>query len=357
MHQHSLFVLIALLACFSLEISAQSITPKTYTAYTVSDSITIDGLAKEKSWELAPWSSEFVDIKGHERPLYNTQLKMLWDTNYLYVYVQMEEPHIWGTLKKRDTVIFYNNDFEIFIDPDGDTHNYMELEINALNTLWDLFLTKPYREGGKVLDHWDIKGLISAVSYQGTLNDATDVDTSWSLELAIPWEALREGGGPIPEDNFWRINFSRVQWQFELEQNRYTRKRDSAGKYLDEFNWVWSPQGVVNMHEPEHWGYVYFSSNSISKTGHKDFQIPKDEKIKWEMYKLYRAQKAYYHNHQHWASSISDLELETLRVEGALLQPELQLHDTGYNITVKSPFTSNLLIIREDGYFTTKTKR
>jgi len=39
------------------------------------------------------------------------------------------------------------------------------------------------------------------------------------------------------------------------------------------------------------------------------------------------------------------------------LQPELQLHDTGYNITVKSPFTSNLLIIREDGYFTTKTKR
>ena len=94
MHQHSLFVLIALLACFSLEISAQSITPTTYTAYTVSDSITIDGLPKEKSWDLAPWSSEFVDIKGHEKPLYNTQLKMLWDTNYLYVYVQMEEPHI-----------------------------------------------------------------------------------------------------------------------------------------------------------------------------------------------------------------------------------------------------------------------
>ena len=47
---------------------------------------------------------------------------------------------------QHDAVIFHNNDFEVFIDPDGDTHNYYELEINALNTVWDLFITKPYRE-------------------------------------------------------------------------------------------------------------------------------------------------------------------------------------------------------------------
>lgn len=64
---------------------------------------------------------------------------MLWDETYFYIYAEMEEPHVWGTLKERDTVIFYNNDFEVFIDATGDTHNYYELEVNALNTAWDLF--------------------------------------------------------------------------------------------------------------------------------------------------------------------------------------------------------------------------
>ena len=44
----------------------------------------------------------------------------------------MEEPDLWGTLTARDSVIFHDNDFEVFIDPDGDTHAYYELEVNAL---------------------------------------------------------------------------------------------------------------------------------------------------------------------------------------------------------------------------------
>lgn len=330
---------------------AQSIIPKSYTAYAINEPLHIDGTATERSWELAPWSSDFIDIEGDLTPSYNTRLKMLWDAENLYVFVQMEEPHIWGTLKQRDTVIFYNNDFEIFIDPDGDTHNYIEVEVNALNTIWDLFLTKPYREGGRVLNHWDLKGLQSAVSFQGTLNNASDIDTSWSVELAIPWKALKEAGGPPPENNFWRINFSRVQWQFDLIDKRYQRKKDATGKYLPEYNWVWSPQGVINMHEPEHWGYVFFSSINIAEQKKNHFEIPKDEKIKWKLYSLYRAQKAHYRKHQKWATSIEMLPLDELIIEGKLLQPRLELHASGWNISVRSPFTSDLLIIREDGDF------
>ena len=51
------------------------------------------------------------------------------------------------TLTEHDSVIFQDNDFEVFIDPDGDNHNYYEIEINALNTEWDLRLPKPYRDG------------------------------------------------------------------------------------------------------------------------------------------------------------------------------------------------------------------
>lgn len=355
MHLKFFFVLIVFHCCFFNQITAQSISPRSYIAYTLNDSLSIDGAAKEKAWKQAPWTSDFIDIQGESTPIYNTRLKMLWDAQHLYVYVQMEEPHIWGTLKQRDTVVFYNNDFEMFIDPDGDTHNYMEIEINALNTVWDLFITKPYREAGKILDHWDVKGLKSAVAYQGTLNDPTDVDTSWSMEIAIPWEALREGGGPLPKNNFWRINFSRVQWQFDLVENRYQRRKDSSGEYLAEFNWVWSPQGVINMHEPEHWGYVYFSSKPISKQQNEAFKIPEDEKIKWKMYQFYRLQKAYYKSHQHWATDLKTIHPEPLRVEGEHIHPKLEVHSTGWNLSVRSPFTADLLIIQEDGYFETKT--
>ena len=63
---------------------------------------------------------------------------MLWDDEYFYFAAELIEDQIWATLTERDSVIFYDNDFEIFIDPDGDSHQYYEFEINALNTVWDL---------------------------------------------------------------------------------------------------------------------------------------------------------------------------------------------------------------------------
>ena len=115
---------------------------------------------------------------------------MLWDDEYFYIGALLEEPHVWGTLTKHDAVIFHDNDFEIFIDPDGDNHEYYEIEINALNTEWDLFLTKPYRDGGPAINAWEIPGLKTAVHVEGTLNDPRDKDTSWSVEFAFPWKAL-----------------------------------------------------------------------------------------------------------------------------------------------------------------------
>ena len=97
---------------------------------------------------------------------------MLWDDDNFYVAAELEEPDVWATLIERDSVIFRDNDFEVFIDPDGDTHAYYELEVNALGTLWDLLLIKPYRDGGPAIHGWDIAGLQSAVDVRGTRNRA-----------------------------------------------------------------------------------------------------------------------------------------------------------------------------------------
>ena len=262
--------------------------PKLYEAVFTSQSPQIDGQI-DSLWASGNWSDSFVDIEGVLTPKNKTRFKMMWDNHALYILAQLEEPHIWGTLQQRDTVIFYNNDFEVFIDPDGDTHDYMELEINALNTAWDLFLNKPYLNKNKVDNQWNIEGLQSAVFYKGSLNDPSDVDEGWTLEMALPWKSLSRGSKQetAPINQFWRLNFSRVNWDFSINKGKYSRKKDPKGAYLPEYNWVWSPQGLINMHLPEHWGYVYFSD----KKG-KQIDYPEEAALVQWMYAQYREKAA-----------------------------------------------------------------
>ena len=341
----SLILFILYVGC--VWVAAQEV-PRSHIAYKSIDELKIDGLGNETSWEKAPWSDTFIEIEGKKEPTYKTQMKMLWDDTCLYVFAKLEEPHVWGTLKQRDTVIFYNNDFEIFIDPDGDTHNYMEFEMNALNTVWDLLLTKPYRNHGKVLDSWDIQGIKTAVHIDGTLNDSSDKDKGWSVEIAIPWDVLKEANthNNIPVKEFWRFGFSRVNWEYELIDGRYARKKDENGKYLHESNWVWSPQWLINMHEPEKWGYIYFSEK---EAGSKDtFEIPRAEYIKWHMYSLYRQ---LLQSEDNFTAIKNKIVATTKEIHDKTITVNIELHATGWNLWTMDPFTGKKMIIKEDGKF------
>ena len=50
-------------------------------------------------------------------PRFRTRVKMLWDDNYLYIAAELEEPNVAAKLTERDSVIFHDNDFEVFIKP------------------------------------------------------------------------------------------------------------------------------------------------------------------------------------------------------------------------------------------------
>ncbi len=233
--------------------------PNEYLCHRIDERLKIDGQLRESAWNEAPTTALFVDIEGDRkpRPQFATRVKMLWDDRYLYIAAEMEEPHVSATLTKRDSVIFHDNDFEVFIDPNGDRNEYYEIEINALNTVWDLFLPKPYRDGGSARNGWDLEGMKTAVAIDGTINDPRDRDRGWSVEMALPWKGLAQYAhqpSPPRDGDQWRINFSRVEWQFDIVNGQY---RKVAGTKED--NWVWSPQGVIDMHRPEHWGIVRFT--------------------------------------------------------------------------------------------------
>ncbi len=251
---------------------------ESYDAPRVARAPAIDGRLDDRAWAVAPWSGDFVDIRGPEggpTPTFRTRVKILWNDTHLFIGAELEEPHLWGTLTERDAIIYQDNDFEVFLDPDGDGLDYYELEINALGTEFDLFLDRPYREGGKAVIDWDIDGLRTAVFLHGTLNDPSDLDRRWEVEIAIPWAGLRPpagfgdiegaGVGPSPGE-VWRINFSRVQWPLEVVAGSYVRAANpSPENPHPEDNWVWSPQGEIDMHIPQRWGRVRFLDGSDAR--------------------------------------------------------------------------------------------
>lgn len=330
-------------------------TPEGYICHRTHEAVTIDGKASEKAWENALWTKAFVDIEGDKRPAprYSTRAKMLWDDDYLYIYAEMEEPHVWASIKGRDQIIWYNNDFEVFIDPDGDARNYFEIENNAFDTVFDLFLTGPYRSPERpfILFNWNCEGLKLKSHVNGTLNDVSDTDKGWSVEMAIPQKALeREGNKWLVPGKYLRLNFSRVQWQHTVVGGKYERKRDAKGKLLPENNWVWSPTGRIDMHMPERWGYVYLSPQTSGGT----FAYPKYEAVRKLLWAMFYTQmdrladkQAYYSRTEQFGLTPADMRDIP---KGAKLRTEAMMNK--FEITATLP-DGTYFSIDESGRFLT----
>jgi hypothetical protein len=266
---------------------APSRSAREYVAHRAVPAPVVDGKLDDAAWRDVPWTEPFVDIVGDARPAPRllTRAKILWDDDFLYVGADLQEPDLWATLTQPDDTVWHDDDFELFLDPDGDGLAYYEVEINALGTVLDLFVPRPYGTGGKADLSWGVRGLRSAVAVRGTLNDPSDRDAGWSVELAIPWRGLAPpdaaggdatwrrvpgasgvGEPPRPGDA-WRVNLSRVEWPLEVVEGAYRTAPRAPGQRHLEDNWVWSPQGEVNMHMPSKWGWVRFDGTPAGGDG------------------------------------------------------------------------------------------
>ena len=232
-------LLICLLVLSALSAGAQPV----YDCQRAAGNIRIDGRVTDSEWAGAEACPEFRDIRGegYAAPKYLTTMRMLWDDENLYVSAVLEEPDVRAKVARRDDIVYHDNDFEVFLNPYGDEKLYYELEINALGTVMDLLMEKPYSQGGTYMMTWDFPGLETAVRVDGTLNRSGDTDRGWSVEIKIPFAALSRGGEDPLKCKVWRANFSRVEWLTRPEEN-----------------WVWAPTGVVDIHHPLRWGYLRF---------------------------------------------------------------------------------------------------
>lgn len=257
-----------------------------YTAYRAAAPLEIDGRLDEPSWQGAPRSPRFVDLMRGTPAIHDTRAAVLWDDECLYVGYWVEEPFVAASLAERDSLIYTDNDVELFI---AGRDAYYEFEINALGTIYEVFFIweEAYERGGYSAIpafrrdqpqaqpfngvgftthprgprigfwNWDFPGLRSAVAIDGTLNDHTDRDRSWTVELALPWAGMQplaqaDGRALPPRDgDVWRLDFSRFNQYREAPP-----ANDSGG-------WAWSAHGVWDSHIPECFPYITFSDRVV----------------------------------------------------------------------------------------------
>jgi hypothetical protein len=180
------------------------------------------------------------------------------------------------------------------------------LELNAFNTTWDLLLPRSYRGGGPAINGFELAGLKTATRVDGAINDPLMGSKGWSTEIAIPWkafDAICRTSLPPAERDQWRINFSRVEWKVDVIDGKYSKR-----KGLPEDNWVWSPQGVVDMHRPEQWGFLQFTrqaSGPVTVDPSPGFEERRLLIGVWE------AEQAFRRAHGIWADSAHELGITT----------------------------------------------
>jgi len=301
-----------------------SIRPKQYIAYKTSNLSpdNLDGDLTKNAWAEVPWTDEFVDISTSTAPRLRTRAKLRWDDSFLYVAAELQEPQLWATLTRDDTVIFNDNDFEVFVDPGATTHFYKEFEMNAFNKSWDLVLNAPYADGGyenssRVFHQAGFQmrpPLRSAVKLhpEGLINDPARTTEAWTVEIALPLEELRiNSTAEMPtHGSVWRINFSRVQWHLVEDPATGGFKKAPACQSCPqpgtahEDNWVWSPQGEIQMHLPERWGLLQFSSEAVGSTTPAEYA---EWRSRSAAMAVYYAQKNYKAHSNKYADSLEAL--------------------------------------------------
>jgi hypothetical protein len=118
----------ALAACACAQVEPIA-TPHSYVAYALlqNETINIDGRLDDAAWAEVGWSEKFVDISGpvlFPTPYFDTAVKIRWDSTYLYIGALLQETQVWANQTLENSVIFNDNDFEVFVDPDGSSAFY-----------------------------------------------------------------------------------------------------------------------------------------------------------------------------------------------------------------------------------------
>ena len=205
--------------------------------------IRIDGKLDDAVWANAPPFSGFrSNLDGSPPPL-QTVAKALYDDTFLYFSFRSWDDNIWATYKTRDQHLWDEEVVEVFLQADPQHSSYIELEVNPLGTMLDIYLLgirKPLR-----YESWNSQKLRWAIQVSGTV-DGKDGDKEWTCEIALPLEDVVTAKNLPPRaGDRWRLNL------YRMEQ----RPRPALI--------AWSPTFKDDFHLPDKFGELVFTDRIV----------------------------------------------------------------------------------------------
>ena len=226
--------------------------------------IEIDGRLDEEAWSDAPRIAVRYPSNGHapvDPPA--AFARMTWDEASLYIGVDVDDANILAEGKGRDEagIAPPNDVVEVFIDIADDPHHFFELHVTPNDARNDVFVIRPEegsslekrtRWGMLFLKGFDLKEWPVAVRVAGTINDDSDRDEGWTVEMELPFRSLLmpfEGTG-LRKGNRQKCPDIGQTWRIQL----VVQNCDLAHRY-----YVWSPSDNPWHHKAwARWGRVEF---------------------------------------------------------------------------------------------------
>ncbi|QSQ27838.1 carbohydrate-binding family 9-like protein [Pyxidicoccus parkwayensis] len=199
---------------------------------------TIDGVLNDAAWKDARPVVLVGSFDGRPARL-RTEARLVYDDANLYVAFDIEDPDIWGTMRNRDDSIYEEEVVEIFLDANADGRTYNELQVSPHNVIFDAYF--PARRQG--MDRsWD-SGMKTAVKVRGTLDNPSDKDEGWTVEMQIPFAHLAEVPHIPPQKG--------DRWRFNLYRLEHHQRRDVEGQ-------AFSPLFIGDFHALPRFAWLSF---------------------------------------------------------------------------------------------------
>ena len=223
--------------------SAQSLP--VYEVARLTNSINVDGKLDEKAWAEAQPVGAFVNNRDGSRSELQTEARILYDQRFIYFAFRAIDQNIWATMRKRDEHLWLEEVVEVFLQANPSIPNYIELEVNPLGTMLDIYLID--RRKPLHYESWNSEHLRWAVQVEGTV-DGKDGDREWTCEIALPFEDIATAAHlpPQPGDR-WRMNLFRVEQKPKVAEL------------------AWSPTLQDDFHVLPRLGEIVFTDRQVPK--------------------------------------------------------------------------------------------
>ena|SRR5690606_7240253 len=160
----------------------------------IQKAINVDGRLDDAEWK----ASKVITIRD-KRGRTNNQgsIRTLWDENNLYISFQVQDYDLQAKQAELDHPLLYKDDMiEFLIDTENNKETCWSLDdiiyhINLLGQKKDDRGTPDCQTNPK----WNGKAEY-AIQMFGTLNDSTDIDMGYVVEISISWDEI--GQKPFP---------------------------------------------------------------------------------------------------------------------------------------------------------------